>query len=67
MFRQADFSDNIYLLLLFCCYYCLGEYLEFLSCHPDNEHWWMAKNENDEIGYVPSSYVIMKEDQVQYG
>ena len=33
--------------------------------HPENEHWWEVKNEDGETGYVPSSYVIIKDDQVR--
>lgn len=29
----------------------------------DNEHWWEVKNEDGEIGHVPSSYAIIKEEQ----
>ena len=42
----------------------LGDILEFISEHKDNEHWWEARNEDGTIGYIPSSYVILKEDQV---
>ena len=38
--------------------------LEFLSQHTTNEYWWQARNSEGMVGYVPSSYVIVKEDQV---
>ncbi|XP_003384928.1 PREDICTED: uncharacterized protein LOC100635430 [Amphimedon queenslandica] len=41
-----------------------GDILEFISEHKDNEHWWEARNGDGMIGYIPSSYVILKEDQV---
>lgn len=41
--------------------------LDYLSEHPVHEQWWEARNEDGEIGFVPSSYVIEKEDQVSNG
>ena len=29
---------------------------------PENEFWWEAKNE---VGFVPSAYVLVKEEQVR--
>lgn len=41
-----------------------GDMLEFLSQHTNNEYWWQARNSEGMTGYVPSSYVIVKEEQV---
>ena len=38
--------------------------LELVGKHPSNEHWWEVRNEEGEVGFVPSSYVLIKEDQV---
>ena len=40
-----------------------GQLLELLGEHPDNEHWWEVKDEDGNKGYVPSSYVIIKDEQ----
>ena len=45
-------------------YTSTGQLLELLREHPDNEHWWEVKNEEGQQGFVPSSYVIIKEEQV---
>ncbi len=37
--------------------------MEILREHPDNEHWWEVKCEGEEIGFVPSSYIIIKDQQ----
>ena len=44
-----------------------GELVEFIQEHPDEkyEEWWEAKNEEGEVGYVPSTYVIVKRDIVR--
>ena len=44
-----------------------GELVEFIKEHPDEkyEEWWEAKNEDGEIGYVPSTYVIVKREIVR--
>ena len=42
-----------------------GQLVEFIKEHPEHEEdWWEAKNENGEIGYIPSAYVIVKKDHV---
>ena len=41
----------------------IGQLLEFLGERKDNEHWWIVKNEDGEEGSVPSSYIIVKEEQ----
>ena len=38
--------------------------MELLQEHPDNEHWWEVRNEDGNTGFVPSSYVIIKDEQV---
>ena len=42
-----------------------GQLVEFIREHPDDEDWWEAKNENGDIGYVPSTYVIVKKEHVR--
>ena len=39
-----------------------GQMLKFLVKHSTNEHWWEVENEDGEVGYVPASYVIQKEE-----
>ena len=34
-----------------------------LGEHSSNEHWWEVRNEDGDVGYVPSSYVIIKDEQ----
>ena len=41
-----------------------GQLLELVGEHPSNEHWWEVRNEEGERGFVPSSYVLIKKDQV---
>ena len=41
-----------------------GQLLELLKEHPDNEHWWEVANEDGETGFVPASYLLIKEEQV---
>ena len=41
-----------------------GQMVEFIKEHPDNEYFWEVKNENGEIGYVPSTHVLVKEQHV---
>ena len=38
-----------------------GEKLELSRAHPSNPHWWEAKNENGEVGFVPASYMMVSE------
>lgn len=40
-----------------------GQLLEWVSECEDNEHWWEVKNEDGDTGFIPSSYVIKREDQ----
>ena len=40
-----------------------GQLLELLGEHPDNEHWWEVRDEDGTQGFVPSSYLIIKDDQ----
>ena len=37
--------------------------MEILREHPDNEHWWEVRTDGEEVGYVPSSYVIIKDQK----
>ena len=32
---------------------------------PENKFWWEAENESGEVGFVPSAYVLVKEEQVR--
>lgn len=41
-----------------------GQLFEFIREKPDNEYFWEVKNESGEIGFVPSTHVIIKEQQV---
>jgi len=41
-----------------------GEKLEFSQAHPVNPYWWQAKNSDDQLGYVPASYVMVLEEKV---
>ena len=53
---------------LVCCILNLvflsGQLLELVGEHPSNEHWWEVRNEEGNRGFVPSSYVLIKKDQV---
>ena len=51
-------ADTYYLLLS-------GQMVEFIKEHPENEYFWEVKNENGEIGYVPSTHVLVKEQHVR--
>ena len=51
-------TDTYYLLLS-------GQMVEFIKEHPENEYFWEVKNENGEIGYVPSTHVLVKEQHVR--
>ena len=42
----------------------VGQLVEFIKEHPEDEDWWEAKNENGETGYVPSTFVIVKKEHV---
>jgi len=48
-----------------CVYIFLysGQLVEILREHPDNEHWWEVRSDGGEVGFVPSSYIIIKEQQ----
>ena len=36
-----------------------GEKLEFSRAHPTNPHWWEARNDNGDVGFVPASYMMV--------
>ena len=36
-----------------------GEKLVYLEVHADNEHWWLAENNDGEVGYVPAGYMMV--------
>ena len=36
-----------------------GEKLEFSRAHPTNPHWWEARNDNGDIGFVPATYMMV--------
>lgn len=35
------------------------EELVKIGCHPEQSIWWLARNEDGEEGYIPSSYVMV--------
>ena len=37
-----------------------GEKLELCRAHPSNPHWWEARNENGEVGFVPATYMMVR-------
>ena len=37
-----------------------GEKLELCRAHPSNPHWWEAKNENGDVGFVPATYMMVR-------
>jgi len=37
-----------------------GEKLELCRAHPSNPHWWEARNENGDIGFVPATYMMVR-------
>lgn len=41
-----------------------GEKLELCRAHPSNPHWWEARNENGEIGFVPATYMMVLEEKI---
>ena len=48
---------------MYIFFLCSGQLIEILREHPDNEHWWEVKSDGGEVGFVPSSYVIIKEQK----
>ena len=36
-----------------------AEQLTKIGVHPEQELWWRAKNENGDVGYVPSTYMMV--------
>ena len=36
-----------------------GERLEFIQAHPINPFWWQARNSEEQMGYVPASYLMV--------
>ncbi|CAH1245182.1 Hypp7444 [Branchiostoma lanceolatum] len=40
-----------------------AQMLSLVKKHPDNEHWWEAKNEDGEVGFVPASYMMIMEQK----
>jgi len=41
-----------------------GEKLELCRAHPSNPHWWEAKNENGDVGFVPATYMMVLEEKI---
>ena len=42
-----------------------GEKLEFIRAHPSNPYWWEARNNNGDVGFVPSTYMMVSKPQDQ--
>ncbi|XP_078613308.1 uncharacterized protein LOC144882997 [Branchiostoma floridae x Branchiostoma japonicum] len=40
-----------------------AQMLTLVKKHPNNEHWWEAKNEDGEVGFVPASYMMIMEQK----
>lgn len=36
-----------------------GQKLFYIETHQDNEHWWLAQNDNGDMGYVPADYMMV--------
>ena len=34
--------------------------MEVLKEHPNNEHWWEVRNNIGEVGFIPSSYILIQ-------
>ena len=43
------------------CSDVLGQEVVLVKEHPLNEHWWEVKNEDGVTGFVPASYVMVRE------
>ena len=41
-------------------WFLAGQLLVLCGTHPDNQYWWKVRNEDEEIGFVPAYYVIIK-------
>ena len=37
----------------------------YLMKHDDNEHWWLAENGKEQVGYVPAAYLMIIIDETQ--
>ncbi len=61
MFHKQEFVLEVIKCIVYVCMY-VGQLVELCREHPDNEHWWEVQNEDGEIGFVPSSYVIVREE-----
>ncbi|XP_019646564.1 PREDICTED: high osmolarity signaling protein SHO1-like isoform X2 [Branchiostoma belcheri] len=40
-----------------------AQMLTLVKKHPNNEHWWEAKNEDGDVGFVPASYMMIMEQK----
>lgn len=38
-----------------------GQEVILIKEHPSNEHWWEVKNEDGQTGFVPASYVMIRQ------
>lgn len=43
------------------CYNSVGQEVVLINEHPSNEHWWEVRNEDGMTGFVPASYVMVRE------
>lgn len=41
-----------------------GEKLDFCKPHPKNPHWWEAKNDAGDVGFIPATYMMVLEDKI---
>lgn len=39
----------------------IGQEIVLVREHPSNEHWWEVRNEDGQTGFVPASYVMIRE------
>ena len=40
-----------------------GYVLSYIMEHEDNEHWWLAEDNKEHVGYVPVAYAMIVVDE----
>ena len=40
-----------------------GDVLSYIMEHDDNEHWWLAEDNKEHVGYVPVACVMIVVDE----